>query len=751
MNKLFEGRDAVRLDLDNPEQYKKNATVWNVDGSRAVPENGNLPSHAGRYVQGPILSLDRIRGGGANITPESIMMAYLDNMNALIQDQRDVMLGYLGQPDIAPRASAAPRQFILANPSASPTSKETAGLNGEAGGETSQHPLPDIFSLSEEQITDLLLAIVSEKTGYPIDMLGLDVNLEADLSIDSIKKMEIMGGLRDHVSFPENSEDVGEAFEKIATVKTLRDLVAWVKEMGDATAAGGTTKDGASGFTGARALVDTVPLPSFGETSNIVRMTLSPTPTPLAETDKTQLQGKSFAVSDDENGLALSVVEALAAAGATAEIITAEATDLSGYDGLIVINSAASGVHYSPFDLFRLLKTADMEKLEWIFTFDDISDMLLRAQEWTDISRLEGFAGFMKALCHEYSSKRLCAVSLDTGIDAKAFAAIVTDELANVKTFPEIFYKDNERHRLLPQIEETQTAVDGVATMGLDETANIIVLGGAQGISPSVISRLASVCPCHYILVGRTDSHAEKEEYKSLATPDEIRKYLIDTEGMKSLREIEEKVKKIYKCNQIDSATKLIEGAGARVSYYKADVMNADEFRGIIAQIRQDSGRIDGIIHAAGVMEDKLFQDKDPASFKRVYQTKKAPVSVILKELLPDLKLLVMFSSMSSTFGNIGQCDYAAGNSVLDLVARIARQRNPALRTITFNWGPWKGAGMINPSLENELRRKGLSFLQMDTGSAFFVNEIVHGSDSNVLAVAGWPEEFSRFIQTAFQ
>jgi acyl transferase domain-containing protein/NAD(P)H-dependent flavin oxidoreductase YrpB (nitropropane dioxygenase family)/NAD(P)-dependent dehydrogenase (short-subunit alcohol dehydrogenase family)/acyl carrier protein len=752
LNKLFEGRDATRLDFDNPEQYKKNATVWNVDGSRALPENGNLPSHAGKHVQGPILSLDRIRSAsGANTTAESIMMAYLDNMNALIQDQRDVMLGYLGQPDIVPRAPVAQRQFVLANPPSPSPAKETAALDGEAGGETSQHRLPDIFSLSTERITDLLLAIVSEKTGYPIDMLGLDVNLEADLSIDSIKKMEIMGGLRDHVNFPENSEDVGEAFEKIATVKTLRDLVAWVKEMGDAAATGDAPKDAAPGFTGAKALVDTVPLPSSGETSNIVRMTLSAVPTPLAETDRTRLQGKSFAVSDDENGLAASVVEALAEAGATAEIITAEATDLSGYDGLIVINSAASNVHHSPFDLFRLLKTADMEKLEWIFTFDDIPGMLLRAREWTDISRLEGFAGFMKALCHEYPSKRLCAVSFDTAIDAKTFAAIVTDELADAKTFPEIFYKDNERHRLLPRIEETRTAGDGVAAMGLDETANIIVLGGAQGISPAVVSRLASVCPCHYILVGRTSNQAEKEEYKTLATPDEIRKYLIDTEGMKSLREIEEKVKKIHKCNQIHSATKLIEGTGARVSYYGADVMDADEFRGIIAQIRQDCGRIDGIIHAAGIMEDKLFQDKDPASFKRVYQTKKTPLGVILKELLPDLKLLVMFSSMSSTFGNIGQCDYAAGNSVLDLVARIARQRNPALRTITFNWGPWKGAGMINPSLENELRRKGLSFLQMDTGSAFFVNEIMCGNDSNVLAVAGWPEEFDRFIQTAFQ
>jgi 3-oxoacyl-ACP reductase-like protein len=49
--------------------------------------------------------------------------------------------------------------------------------------------------LSREKMVDMLLAIVEEKTGYPRDMVGLDQNLESDLGIDSIKRIEVVGAM----------------------------------------------------------------------------------------------------------------------------------------------------------------------------------------------------------------------------------------------------------------------------------------------------------------------------------------------------------------------------------------------------------------------------------------------------------------------------------------------------------------------------------------------------------------------------
>ena len=54
----------------------------------------------------------------------------------------------------------------------------------------------------------LMLAVVSEKTGYPAEMLNLDMDMDADLGIDSIKRVEILSLVQEQVpGLPE----VGEA------------------------------------------------------------------------------------------------------------------------------------------------------------------------------------------------------------------------------------------------------------------------------------------------------------------------------------------------------------------------------------------------------------------------------------------------------------------------------------------------------------------------------------------------------------
>ena len=54
---------------------------------------------------------------------------------------------------------------------------------------------------------------------------------------------------------------------------------------------------------------------------------------------------------------------------------------------------------------------------------------------------------------------------------------------------------------------------------------------------------------------------------------------------------------------------------------------------------------------------------------------------------------------------------------------------------------------MVNAGLENEFRKKGISFLHLDKGGAFFVDELTLGSDANVLAIAGDEKELEGFIK----
>jgi acyl transferase domain-containing protein len=73
-------------------------------------------------------------------------------------------------------------------------------------------------------LSALLLAVVAEKTGYPAEMLRLDMSLEADLGIDSIKRVEILSALRDRA--PEAPEADAETMGRLRTLGQVAQFLA---------------------------------------------------------------------------------------------------------------------------------------------------------------------------------------------------------------------------------------------------------------------------------------------------------------------------------------------------------------------------------------------------------------------------------------------------------------------------------------------------------------------------------------------
>ena len=736
MNKLFEGREPVMLNIDEPALHKKGGVIWNINGQAAVPENSEMPSSWRKTMQGGNAQQEN-KG-----SVEQIMMAYLENMNALIQDQRDVMLGYLGASEITPRTAQPRRGFTMPEMQDSEAALFSE-VNSKLPEKTADDGLLDISSITSEQITNIIFEIVSEKTGYPIDMLNLDMDLEADLSIDSIKKMEIISGLRSRVKLPEGEENSDAFFEKIISIKKFRDLAAWIEDIGRTAASAGTvTGETPSEYEGAQPMVNLGVKPP-SETA-IIRMTLTETLRPVEKTDAKRVAGKAVAVTDDGCGLAIRISQALKAMDASPYIIAdkSDNTELSGIDGLILINSSLSANRFTVMDLFGLLKRVDMSSLQWLLVFDDTSasaesGILSDLKQSGCISELpQGFPGFLKSLSHEYPGKRISAVQFETLFDPETFSGIVMDELIAIDPIPEVFYRDKERFLMLPKIGGVKTGSNTAPRVILDDDSVVVVLGGAQGITSQIAARMAREIPCRYILIGRSAEEPEFSKYKEYRTVDEIRRHLIERENMKNPREIEFKARRIYKSCKITASVAQIEQAGGKAEYISTDVTDSEVFDAALTKIKEGYGRIDGVIHAAGILEDKLFRDKDAESFERVYNTKTMPLKTILNRLFPELKLLVLFSSMAASFGNAGQCDYAAGNSALDRTARILKCQKPSLNVIAFDWGPWKGAGMVNEGLENEFNKKGISFIELDKGGEFFMNELKYGNETTVLAIA---------------
>jgi acyl transferase domain-containing protein/thioesterase domain-containing protein/acyl carrier protein len=122
----------------------------------------------------------------------------------------------------------------------------------------------------------------------------------------------------------------------------------------------------------------------------------------------------------------------------------------------------------------------------------------------------------------------------------------------------------------------------------------------------------------------------------------------------------------------------------------QADVTDLGQMKTAVAQAREQFGRIDGVFHAAGVVDDGPLMLKTATSAARVLDPK-VRGTLVLEEALrgESLACFVLFSSVSSILPPAGQVDYAAANAFLDAFA--LNRKGPVT---AVNWGPWSGIGM---------------------------------------------------------
>jgi NAD(P)-dependent dehydrogenase (short-subunit alcohol dehydrogenase family) len=159
-------------------------------------------------------------------------------------------------------------------------------------------------------------------------------------------------------------------------------------------------------------------------------------------------------------------------------------------------------------------------------------------------------------------------------------------------------------------------------------------------------------------------------------------------------------------------------------------VRDPSTIEALVGSIYQRYGRLDGVIHGAGVLRDGLVRDKSMAGFENVFDTKVTPALALARCLRPEsLRFLVFFSSVAAHFGNVGQADYTAANEVLNKLACALDARWPA-RVVSIGWGPWDEVGMLGKA-GRELRARhlhsGLLYHSVRAGRERCLDEIVFG------------------------
>ncbi len=146
-------------------------------------------------------------------------------------------------------------------------------------------------------------------------------------------------------------------------------------------------------------------------------------------------------------------------------------------------------------------------------------------------------------------------------------------------------------------------------------------------------------------------------------------------------------------------AIETLEAAGGKVLPMSADVSNVEEMRQCIDRAKQEFGEINGVIHAAGLVDDAPIMAKTMMEVEDVF-TPKIHGTQVIDQIFPDgsLDWLVLFSSTSTATAPVGQIDYVAANDYLNAYARS--RAGGKTQVLSVNWGIWSDVGMAANAME---------------------------------------------------
>jgi polyketide synthase PksN len=195
-----------------------------------------------------------------------------------------------------------------------------------------------------------------------------------------------------------------------------------------------------------------------------------------------------------------------------------------------------------------------------------------------------------------------------------------------------------------------------------------------------------------------------------------------------------------------------LSSAGLDVRYRQLDVSRREEVDALVAEVMRTSGRIDGVLHCAGLVRDNFIPKKSAQEFREVLAPKVAG-TLHLDDATRniDLDFFALFSSAAGAWGSAGQADYAAANGFMDA---FAHHRNAQVRggqrhghTVSLDWPLWADGGIRMESAARAMMQQatGLEALPRDAGTRAF-DEIVASGASQALVLYGPPVRIRRLL-----
>jgi NAD(P)-dependent dehydrogenase (short-subunit alcohol dehydrogenase family) len=360
-------------------------------------------------------------------------------------------------------------------------------------------------------------------------------------------------------------------------------------------------------------------------------------------------------------------------------------------------------------------------------------------------------ADFIKTLSLEFTGVLSKVVDLDPFDPVPILRQKLIDELASDDDTLQAGLPGDRRLTVMPQLAPL---ADGKYREIRSDWV-FLLTGGARGITAEIATMLARRHQPRLILAG-TSPLPRPEAGETAGISDAAQLKNILTARLRAANtsvkpaEVEAAYQRLVKDREILHTLQLLRGYGTEVAYHAVDVRDESAFGDMIERIYRDYGRLDVVVHGAGIIEDKLIRDKTPESFDRVVHTKADSVFLLSRKLRPEsLKCLVLMSSITAAFGNRAQSDYAAANGIMNGLS-VALSAQWPCRVVAMNWGPWdpqssgpRQAGMVSEETRQQFKVRGVQLIPAAAGAEAVLREIETGDSNDPLVTLGdgpWTE-----------
>jgi acyl transferase domain-containing protein/NAD(P)-dependent dehydrogenase (short-subunit alcohol dehydrogenase family)/acyl carrier protein len=602
-----------------------------------------------------------------------------------------------------------------------------------------------------DAIAERVLELVAGKTGYPRDMLEFDLDLEADLGIDTVKQAEVFALVRETFNIP-RQDDV-----KLRDYPTLRHVIGFVNKYLPATApvAPAAPAPVAAVAGAAVSVVDATAGPS-PFVSGLLRRPVVTLRPPLDSCKKTGVRlekGSRVVVVADSEGAGKLLCEQLEGRGVQVLRIDTrpERAEIEAALQTWAKAGKAVGLYFLP-SLDRSAPLSDLDLVQFRKLYRDRVLLLHGAARGlyealgnpgsfvitaTRMGGQHGYgpagainsvggavSGFTKTLRRERPDLLAKVVDFEDGASTEMIARALLDETERDPGAVEIGYAAGLRVTVGLEVMQALPA-DAKPALNLDKNTVFAVTGGAGAITVAIVRDLAAASRgTFYLLDARAmppeSEHALLETVvrDREAAKREVFERIKADKGRATPAQVEEKLFDLERQAGILEALRGVEQAGGRAFYRQVDVLDGAAVKAVVDNIRGQSGRIDVILHAAGLERSRSLDRKPVEEFDLVFRVKADGLFNLMaatREM--DVKAIVGFSSVAGRFGNAGQADYSSGNDFMCKTLSWWAASRPGSLGIALDWTAWGGIGMATRgSIPEIMKRAGIDMLSPAEG-----------------------------------